>query len=161
MFYVDALVVLASAYLMYETLDWLVTWLSAQRDGLFSAANLGWLTGWLMVLPNAVLALYWGWKRRAEVVYASQVGDGHICIPLCLGLFALVRPVPMAGFSTTALAMLLGVAALHAVFLLVAGGLPRWAGGGADRGLRVVCVGRAAGLRICCRRGFMPRSIAA
>jgi cation:H+ antiporter len=130
MFYVDALVVLVSAYLMYETLDWLVTWLSAQRDGLFSAANLGWLTGWLMVLPNAVLALYWGWKRRAEVVYASQVGDGHICIPLCLGLFALVRPVPMAGFSTTALAMLLGVAALHAVFLLVAGGLPRWAGGG-------------------------------
>lgn len=130
MFYVDALVVLASAYLMYETLDWLVTWLSAQRDGLFSAANLGWLTGWLMVLPNAVLALYWGWKRRADVVYASQVGDGHICIPLCLGIFALAQPVPMVGFTTAALALLLGAAALHGIMLLTTGGLPRWAGGG-------------------------------
>ncbi len=129
MFYVDALVVLASGYLMYETIDWLVTWLSAQKTGFVSAANLGWLTGWLMVLPNAVLALYWGWKRRADVVYSSQVGDGHICIPLCLGLFALVKPLPMAGFSTTALAMLLGAAALHGVFLLATGGLPRWAGG--------------------------------
>lgn len=129
MFYVDALLVLACAYLMYESIDWLVTWLMAQKSGFVSAANLGWLTGWLMVLPNAVLALYWGWKRRADVVYSSQVGDGHICIPLCLGLFALVKPLPMAGFSSTALAMLLGVAGVHAAFLLFAGGLPRWAGG--------------------------------
>lgn len=129
MFYVDALLVLTCAYFMYETIDWLVTWLMAQKSGFVSAANLGWLTGWLMVLPNAVLALYWGWKRRADVVYSSQVGDGHICIPLCLGLFALVKPLPMAGFNSTALVMLLGVAGLHAAFLLFAGGLPRWAGG--------------------------------
>ena len=129
-FYADALLVLACAYFMYESIDWLVTWLMAQKGGFVSAANLGWLTGWLMVLPNAVLALYWGWKRRADVVYSSQVGDGHICIPLCLGLFALFKPLPMAGLSATALAMLLGVAGLHAVFLLTHGGLPRWAGGG-------------------------------
>lgn len=129
MFYVDALVVLGSAYLMYESLEWLVTWLMAQKGGFVSAANLGWLTGWLMVLPNAVLALYWGWKRRADVVYTSQVGDGHICIPLCLGLFALVKPVPLAGFSVTALWLLVGAAVLHGVMLLTTGGLPRWAGG--------------------------------
>ncbi len=129
MFYVDAFVVMVSAYFMYETIDWLVNWLSAQKGGFVSAANLGWLTGWLMVLPNAVLALYWGWKRRADVVYTSQVGDGHICIPLCLGLFALVKPLPMAGFTTTSLALLIGAAVLHAVFLLINGGLPRWAGG--------------------------------
>lgn len=129
MFYVDALVVLACAYFMYETIDWLVTWLSAQKGGFVSAAHLGWLTGWLMVLPNAVLALYWGWKRRADVVYTSQVGDGHICIPLCLGLFALVKPVPLAGFSVTALWLLIGTAVLHGVLLLATGGLPRWAGG--------------------------------
>ncbi len=35
----------------------------------------------------------------------------------------------MAGFNATALAMLLGVAGLHAAYLLLAGGLPRWAGG--------------------------------
>lgn len=128
MFYVDALVVFGCAYFLYESIDWLVSWLSAQKRGFVSAANLGWLTAWLMVLPNAVLALYWGWKRRADVVYSSQIGDGHICIPLCLGLFALFRPLPMAGFSATALAVLLGVAGLHAAFLLVTGGLPRWAG---------------------------------
>jgi cation:H+ antiporter len=129
MFYVDALVVLGCAYVMYESIDWLVSWLMAQKSGFVSAANLGWLTGWLMVLPNAVLALYWGWKRRADVVYSSQVGDGHICIPLCLGLFALVKPLPMAGFSSTALMVLLGAAGLHGAFLLINGGLPRWAGG--------------------------------
>ncbi len=129
MFYLDALAVMACAYLMYESLDWLVSWLSAQKSGFVSAANLGWLTGWLMVLPNGVLALYWGWKRRADVVYSSQVGDGHICIPLCLGLFALVKPLPMTGFTTTALALLGGAAVMHGAFLLIWGGLPRWAGG--------------------------------
>ncbi|HEY8995419.1 MAG TPA: sodium:calcium symporter [Lacunisphaera sp.] len=127
-FYADALVVLACAYLLYESIDWLVTWLLAQRHGLISRDHLGWLTGWLMVLPNAVLALYWGWRRRADVVYSSQVGDGHICIPLCLGLFALVKPLPMSGFSNQALLLLLGSAAVQGVFLLVSGGLPRWAG---------------------------------
>jgi len=29
-----------------------------------------------MVLPNALLAFYYGAKRRADIVYASQVGDG-------------------------------------------------------------------------------------
>lgn len=128
-FYVDALVVLAAAYLMFESLQWLVDWLMAQKTGFVSAANLGWITGWLMVLPNAVLALYWGWKRRADVVYSSQIGDGHICIPLCLGVGALAKPLPMAAFSATALWVLIGAAALHAAFLLVHGGLPRWAGG--------------------------------
>jgi cation:H+ antiporter len=130
MFYVDALVVFACAWLLYESVDWLVTWLLAQRGGFVSAANLGWLTGWLMVLPNAVLALYWGWKRRADVVYTSQVGDGHICIPLCLGLFALVKPLPVTDFFQTGLFVLLGAVAVHGVLLLVTGGLPRWAGAG-------------------------------
>jgi cation:H+ antiporter len=128
MFYIDALLVLACAWLLYESIDWLVTWLTAQKGGFVSAANLGWLTGWLMVLPNAVLALYWGWKRRADVVYTSQVGDGHICIPLCLGLFALVKPLPVTEFFQTGLFILAGAVAVHGVLLLLTGGLPRWAG---------------------------------
>jgi cation:H+ antiporter len=130
MFYVDALVVLACAYLMYESIDWIVTWLMAQKGGFVSGANLGWLTGWLMVLPNAVLALYWGWKRRADIVYTSQVGDGHICIPLCLGLFALFKPLPIGGFFETGLLILFGAVAVHGTLLLQTGGLPRWAGAG-------------------------------
>ncbi len=128
-FYFDFLVVLVCAYLMYETIDWLVTWLSAQKEGFVSASNLGWLTGWLMVLPNAILALYWGWRKRPDVVYSSQVGDGHICIPLCLGIFSVMKPMPMSGISNQALIILLLSAALHANFLLTHGGLPRWAGG--------------------------------
>jgi cation:H+ antiporter len=128
MFYVDTAVVLLCAYAMYESIDWIVGWLSAQKGGFVSGANLGWLTGWLMVTPNALLALYWGWKRRADVVYTSQVGDGHICIPLCLGLYALVRPLPVTGFFNTGLLILLGAVAVHGVLLLLTGGLPRWAG---------------------------------
>jgi cation:H+ antiporter len=128
LFYVDLVVVLACAYLMYETIDWLVTWLSAQKGSFISGAHLGWLTGWLMVLPNAIMALYWGWKRRADVVYTSQIGDGHICIPLCVGLFALVKPLPVTGLFVTGLFTLLGASLLHAIFLVTAGGLPRWAG---------------------------------
>ena len=128
MFYVDLLVVMACSYLMYETIDWLVAWLSAQKSGFISAGNLGWLTGWLMVLPNALLAFYWGWKRRADVVYTSQVGDGHICIPLCLGLYALVKPLPVTAFFQTGMLIIFGSVLVHAVFLLLTGGLPRWVG---------------------------------
>ncbi len=127
-FYLDALLVLACAYGLYASIDWLVVWLGHRHGGFVSAAHLGWLSGWLMVLPNALLALYWGWRHRADIVYSSQVGDGHICIPLCLGLCALAKPVPVAGFVNTGLLLLLAAAALHAVFLLVLGGLPRWAG---------------------------------
>ena len=128
MFYVDLLVVVACSYLMYETIDWMVAWLSVQKSGFVSAAHLGWLTGWLMVMPNAILALYWGWKRRADVVYASQVGDGHICIPLCLGLYALVKPLPVTAFFQTGMLILFGAVVVHGVLLVLTGGLPRWAG---------------------------------
>ncbi|MDD2764603.1 MAG: sodium:calcium symporter [Opitutaceae bacterium] len=128
LFYLDTLVVLAGAYGLYVSIDWLMAWLSHQHGGFVNASHLGWLSGWLMVLPNALLALYWGWKRRADVVYSSQVGDGHICIPLCLGLCAIFRPVPVPGFFETGMLLLFGATVLHAVLLLVLGGLPRWAG---------------------------------
>jgi cation:H+ antiporter len=128
-FYLDTLVVLACAYGLYASIDWLVAWLSHQHGSFVNGNHLGWLSGWLMVLPNALLALYWGWKRRADVVYSSQVGDGHICIPLGLGLCALFKPVPVPGFVETGLLLLLGATALHMFFLLALGGLPRWAGG--------------------------------
>lgn len=128
LFYLDILIVLACAYGLYGSIDWLVAWLSHQHGDFVNAAHLGWLSGWLMVLPNALLAFYWGWKRRADVVYSSQVGDGHICIPLSLGLCALFRPVPVPAFVATSLLLLLGAAVLHILFLLVSGGLPRWAG---------------------------------
>lgn len=129
LFYVDLVLVLAASWALYESIDWLVAWITAQKSGFVSAANLGWLSGWLMVLPNALLALYWGWKRRADVVYSSQVGDGHICIPLCLGLLALLSPVAVPSLFITGLALLGGAVVVHAFCLLAFGGLPRWVGG--------------------------------
>ena len=128
-FYLDLTIVLACAYGLYVSIAWLVAWLAHQHGSFLNASHLGWLSGWLMVLPNALLALYWGWKRRADIVYSSQVGDGHICIPLALGLCALLKPVPVPGFVETGLLLLLGATALHGFFLLALGGLPRWAGG--------------------------------
>ena len=128
LFYLDAALVFLCAWALYESIDWLVSWITAQKTGFVSATNLGWLSGWLMVVPNALLALYWGWKRRADVVYTSQVGDGHICIPLCLGVYALLLPAKVPAAFGEGLALLLGAVVAHAFCLLFFGGLPRWAG---------------------------------
>ena len=128
LFYLDLFIVFVAAFGIYSSIDWLVAWLSAQRGGFISAANLGWLSGWLMVVPNALLAFYYAAKRRADIAYASQVGDGHICIPLCVGLSALVSPLPVPHFFETGLAILIGAAVLHAGCVMFANGLPRWMG---------------------------------
>jgi len=128
LFYADLAVLLLGAALLYVTLDWLVGWLAAQKTGFLSEQNIGWLSGWLMVLPNAILAIYYGAKRRADIVYTSQIGDGHICIPLCVGVFALFKPIPMPAFFETSVLILLGATALHFLVIVTVGRLPRWAG---------------------------------
>lgn len=128
LFYLDLLVVLVGAYGLYVSIDWLVMWLSVQKGSFINAAHLGWLSGWLMVLPNALLALYYAAKRRADIVYASQVGDGHICLPLCIGLGALITPLPVSAFFETGLVILLGAVAVHLGCVAFGGGLPRWMG---------------------------------
>jgi cation:H+ antiporter len=125
LFYLDLFVVLLGAAALYASLDWLVAWLAHREVPLLGPASLGWLTGWLMVLPNAVPAFYYAARRRADVVYASQIGDGHICIPLCLGLAALVQPVALPPFYGPGLLILAGAAALHLGCVAFAGGLPR------------------------------------
>jgi cation:H+ antiporter len=128
LFYLDLLIVVAGAWALYTSIDWLVGWVSSQESGFISAKNLGWLSGWLMVLPNALLACYYAAKRRADIVYASQIGDGHICIPLCIGLTALIRPVVVPEFFQTGLLTMLGAAGVHVLCILAANGLPRWMG---------------------------------
>lgn len=128
LFYLDVVIVLLGAGLLYVSIDWLVTWLAAQKGRFLNADHLGWLSGWLMVLPNAILAFYYAARRRADIAYASQVGDGHICIPLCLGLTAIVAPLPVPKFFETGLAILVGAAIVHALCLWLAQGLPRWMG---------------------------------
>ena len=128
LFYLDLFVVLLGAYALYVSIDWLVTWLSGQKGGFVSAEHLGWLSGWLMVLPNALIAFYYAARRRADIAYASQIGDGHICIPLSIGLSALIAPISVPKFFETGLAILIGAAVVHILCVLLARGLPRWMG---------------------------------
>lgn len=116
------------SYSIYISTDHLVTWVSGIRTGFISAKYLGWLSGWLDVLPNGVLAFYYGWKRQPEVVYTSQVGDGHVCIPLCIGIFALYRPILVPPFFETGVLILMAVTFVHLICIGLFGYLPRTIG---------------------------------
>jgi cation:H+ antiporter len=127
-FYLDVLIVLIGAGGLYFSIDWLIAWLSAQQGDFINANNLGWLSGWLMVLPNALLAFFYAARGRPDITYASQVGDGHVCIPLCIGLSALLHPLAVPTFFETGIAILVATALVHACCILLADGLPRWMG---------------------------------
>ena len=116
------------AYAIYISTDWLVAWVQHQHSGFISAKHLGWLSGWLMVLPNALLAFYYGWRKQPEVVYASQVGDAHVSIPLCLGIYALYHTMAMPAFFQTGMFILIGATLVHMFFVAVFGRLPRLVG---------------------------------
>ena len=92
--------------------------------GFISAKYLGWLSGWLMVLPNGMLAVYYSWRGQPETVYASQVGDAHVSIPLCLGVYALYHPMTMPPFFHMSMGLLLGATLVHLFFVAVLGRLP-------------------------------------
>lgn len=116
------------AYATYVSIDWLVTWISTIHSGFVSAKNLGWLSGWLMVLPNGLLALYYGWRGKPEVVYSSQVGDGHICIPLCVGIFALHQTSNIPAVFETGMQLLVAATIIHFICVALFGGLSRMMG---------------------------------
>lgn len=124
----DLVLAAAGAYLMYVSIDWLVDWISKVRLGFIRAEHLGWLSGWLMVLPNALLAVYYARRGNPEVVYTSQIGDGHISIPLCIGLFALQHPIQVPALFNTGLVLLSATAAIHFLFIAIFARLPRWMG---------------------------------
>lgn len=109
----DVLIILVASIVLYLSTEWLVDWIMSAQSGFISADHLGLITGWLMVLPNAVVAVYYAWRSRADVVYASQFGDAHICIPLCLGLYAAFQDMPMPAGADAALIFIAGVCALN------------------------------------------------
>lgn len=128
MVFVDLALLAVGAYGIYMSTDWLVNWLSTVKGGFISSEKMGWLSGWLMVLPNALLAFYYSWRRQPETVYSSQVGDGHICIPLCIGLYALFHPILLPSVFELGIALVMIAAVVHFVFIVLFGGAPRWVG---------------------------------
>jgi cation:H+ antiporter len=115
-------------YAIYVSTDWLVNWISAIHTGFISARYMGWLSGWLNVLPNAMLAVYYAWTKRPEIVYTSQVGDAHICIPLCIGVFALFNTIALPGFFNAGIILLLAATFVHFFCIAILGRLPRFVG---------------------------------
>jgi cation:H+ antiporter len=118
---IDLILLAIGAYGIYISTDWLVDWLTHSGG----AKYIGWLSGWLMVLPNGLLAFYYARRGNPEVVYTSQVGDGHICIPLCIGIAALYQPVGLPPEFSTGVGILIAAAAVHFIFVAVFGRLPR------------------------------------
>jgi cation:H+ antiporter len=125
---IDLALLAVGAYALYVSTDWLVAWISRIQTGFISVRYLGWLSGWLMVLPNGILAFYYAWRGNPEVVYTSQIGDGHICIPLCIGVYALYRPIAVPPFFQVGLFILLGAALFHFLIIALFGRLPRLMG---------------------------------
>jgi len=125
---VNLLLLAVGAYTIYFSIDWLMNWVSRVPTGFVSVKNLGWLSGWLMVLPNAMLAFYYGWKRQPEVVYTSQVGDGHICIPFCIGIFALFHPFAVPASFQLGVQLLAAATVVHFSCVAFFGQLPRVVG---------------------------------
>jgi len=125
MLLVDLALLGIGAYAQYLSIDWLVTWLSHIHGGFISAKNLGWLSGWLMVVPNALLAIYYGWRGNPEIVYTSQVGDGHVSIPLCIGVFALYHTFVLPPVFQTGILILFAATAVHFFFIAAFGRLPK------------------------------------
>jgi cation:H+ antiporter len=126
----DLLLIAASAYCIYFAVDHLVGWVSKTGNQYISFTNLGWVSGLLMVLPNAFLAIYYSRIGRQDIVLSSQIGDGHICIPMCIGLFSIFNPIHIPGFFQTGLYVILGAGMILFLLIALLGRIPRITGFG-------------------------------
>jgi cation:H+ antiporter len=124
----DILFVIIGGLGVYGAIERLVAWIPKTGPGFIVFDNLGWLSGFLMVLPNALLAFYYAQGKRADIVYSSQVGDGHICIPMCIGLFALFKKISISGSFNLGVLIILGASLAHFLFIAFWGRLPRFMG---------------------------------
>lgn len=124
--WVDSLLILMGSCCTLLSVDGIVALILSSKGPFFNADQLGLLTGWLMVLPNAVLAFYYAWQRKTDIVYSSQIGDGHICIPLCIGLFAIVKTVPVSDIFSQGLLVMATIAGVHLFCVVILRRLPSW-----------------------------------
>jgi len=125
---VDLIVIGACACLVYLSVDYLVQWVSTAKNPYIKPSDIGWLSGAIMVVPNALLALYYSHAGRQDIVVSSQVGDGHICIPMCIGLFALSQNIAIPNYFQLGVFLILGAGALHFLSIAIWGRLPRFVG---------------------------------
>lgn len=125
---IDLVLIAVSAYSIYFAVDHLVAWVSNTENHFFSFAKIGWFSGVLMVLPNAFLALYYSHIGRQDIVLSSQIGDGHICIPMCIGLFSIFNTIQIPDSFQVGIYIILGAGAIHFLSVALLGRVPRFAG---------------------------------
>ncbi|MFH2133686.1 MAG: sodium:calcium symporter [Pseudomonadota bacterium] len=126
---IDLALIGLAAYGIYYSVDHLINWVSSAESPLVSFAKIGWFSGILMVLPNAFIALYYAHIGRTDIVVSSQIGDGHICIPMCIGLFALINPIQLPESFLMGTYLILGAGLVHFLSIGILGRLPRIGGG--------------------------------
>ncbi len=124
----DLIVISLCAWGIFSSIDSLLVWVSKDPQGKFLQDHLGLFSGILMVLPNAFLAIYYAATNRSEIAYSSQIGDCHICVPLCIGLFAIFSPITIPPSFEIAVFIIIGASAGHFLLTAFLGRLPRWAG---------------------------------
>jgi len=124
----DIALLAIGSYAIYISTDWLVQWVQNSVHHGFIKSHFGWVSGWITVLPNALLAVYYAWRKQPETVYASQVGDCHVSIPLCIGVYALYHTMIVPPFFQTGMLILIGTTLLHFIFVAVFGQLPKFVG---------------------------------
>ena len=127
---IDLALIAACAWGIYYSVDHLVDWMAQAHNPYLSFTRIGWISGLLMVLPNAFLALYYAWIGRHDIVVSSQIGDGHICIPMCIGLFAVIHPIHLPPSFQTGTLIILGAGLVHFLSIAVLGRIPRFVGSG-------------------------------
>lgn len=125
---IDLVLIGIAAYGVYFSVNFLVDWIGTVKSPYIGAKDLGWISGALMVVPNAFIALYYGFVGRQDIVVSSQVGDGHICIPMCIGLFALFDPIRIPSFFQIGVYVIAAAAVLHFLSIAALGRLPRTLG---------------------------------
>lgn len=116
------------AYVSYLSLEHLTTWFSTFSQAHFNKNYLGWVSGVLMVIPNALLAVYYARNNKGEIAYSSQIGDCHICIPLCIALFSFYRDIRIPDFFNTGILILITAGAIHLLLIMIRGRLTRYVG---------------------------------
>ena len=127
---IDLAIIAISAYGIYYSVDHLVQWISTTHNPIFSFAKIGWFSGLLMVLPNAFIALYYAYIGRQDIVISSQIGDGHISIPMCIGLFAVFNPIQLPASFLMGTYIILGAGLVHFLCIGILGRIPRFVGAG-------------------------------
>jgi len=126
--YLDLIMVALSAWAIFYSIEKLVNWISENGTGFLSMEHLGLLSGLLMVLPNSILAFYYCATHRSDIAYSSQIGDCHICIPLCIGLSAFFSPISIPESFDRGIILIAGAGIAHFIFTSIMGRIPRYVG---------------------------------